>query len=220
MIRILFSDMDGTLVEEESSWRLVHRFLGTDSMATKALERFSRGEINYEEFVRHDVKLWPRGLPKSFFQSVFSKVRIRQGAKYLFKRLKERKVKRVIVTSGLNLLAERVCKELEADECISNEMVFDEKGLFTGTVIINVDPSKKARVIEDICRKYSIPLNESAAIGDTLYDESMFRVAGLSIFYKKQHDLSEMHGAHYVVNSLEEATELLLNLIEKEKRVK
>lgn len=45
MIRILFSDLDGTLVEEESSWRLVHHLLGTDHIAARALEKFSRGEI-------------------------------------------------------------------------------------------------------------------------------------------------------------------------------
>lgn len=43
MIRIVFFDMDGTLVEEDSSWRALHRFLGTDHLARRALEKFSRG---------------------------------------------------------------------------------------------------------------------------------------------------------------------------------
>lgn len=222
MIRILFSDLDGTLVEEESSWRLVHRFLNTDHIAAKALERFSKGEINYEEFVKHDVNLWPKGLPKSFFEYVFSKVRIRPSARNLFKQLKELGIKRVIVTSGLNVLAERICRELEADECVSNEMIFNEKGLFTGSVIVNVNPSNKARILEDICKKYSIPLKDSVAIGDTEYDESMFRIAGLSILLYKQGQStpSEKFRASYVVNSLEEAASILINLIEKEKGVK
>ncbi|MBO3769969.1 MAG: HAD-IB family phosphatase [Thermoproteota archaeon] len=223
MIRILFSDLDGTLVEEESSWRLVHRFLGTDHIAARALERFSRGEINYEEFVEHDVNLWPKRLPKSFFEYIFSKVRIRPGAKNLFKQLKDLGVKRVIVTSGLNVLAERICRELEVDECISNEMIFDENGLFTGNVIVNVDPSNKAKVLEDVCRKYSIPLKDSIAIGDTRYDESMFRIAGLSILLYKKRGQSiplEKSRASYVVDSLEEATKILINLIEKEKGLK
>lgn len=224
MIRILFSDLDGTLVEERSSWRLVHRFLGTDHIAARALERFSRGEITYEEFVKHDLNLWPKGLQKSFFEYIFSKVRIRPSAKNLFKQLKDLGVKRVIVTSGLNILAERICRELEADECVSNEMVFDEKGLFTGNVIVSVNPSNKAKVIQDICRKYSIPLEDSVAIGDTEYDESMFRITGLSILllYKEQEQsiLSKKFRASYVVNSLEEAASILINLIEKERGVK
>lgn len=220
MIRILFSDLDGTLVEEDSSWRVLHRFLGTDHLAAKALERFSRGEMDYEEFVKHDVNLWPKGLPRSFFQYVFSKVIIRQGAKSLFKQLKELGVLTVIVTSGLNVLAERVCKELGADECISNEMVFDDKGFFTGAVRVNVDPSKKASVLENVCKKYSISMSEVAAIGDTIYDKSMFQVAGLSILYAKQGIPLEAYGAQYVVSTLKEALRLLIDFIKKEKGVK
>ncbi|MBO3799799.1 MAG: HAD-IB family phosphatase [Candidatus Brockarchaeota archaeon] len=217
MIRILFSDLDGTLVEEDSSWRVLHRFLGTDHLAAKALERFSRGEMDYEEFVKHDVGLWPKGLPRSFFEYVFSRVRIRQEAKSLFKRLKELGVLTVIITSGLNVLAERVCKELGADECISNEMVFDERGFFTGAVRVNVVPSKKARVLENVCKKYSIPISETAAIGDTIYDKSMFQATGFSILCAKQKVPSGAYGAQYVVNTLEEASRLLIDFIEKEK---
>lgn len=168
------------------------------------------------------MSLWPKELSKSFFEYVFSRVKIRPDAKSLFDRLKKLGVKRVIVTSGLNLLAERICKELESDECYSNEMVFDEKGLFTGNIIINVDPSNKAKVLEEICRKYSIPLNESIAIGDTLYDKSMFRITGSSILYRKrgQETPLETYGTHYIVNSLEEVANLLTDLIEKEKEVK
>lgn len=220
MIKILFSDLDGTLVEEDSSWRVLHRFLGTDHLAAKALERFSRGEIDYEEFVKHDVSLWPKGLPRSFFQYVFSRVRIRQEAKSLFKQLKELGVLTVIITSGLNVLADRACKELGADECISNEMVFDDKGFFTGVVRVNVDPSRKSRALENVCKKYSILISETAAIGDSIYDKSMFQTVGLSILYAKQRVPLETHGAQYVVSTLEEASRLLIDFIEKEKGVK
>jgi phosphoserine phosphatase len=219
MIKILFSDLDGTLVEEESSWRLVHKFLGTDYLASKALQRFSRGEISYEEFVEHDVSLWPKGLKRSFFQYLFSKVRIRQDAKNLFKQLKNLGIRRVIVTSGLNVLAERVCRELEADECVSNEMAFDEKDCFTGTVRIRVDPSRKAEVLERICGRYSVSLSETAAIGDSVYDRSMFQVVGLPILYAKRGVLRETYGATHAVNNLEEAIGLLINFDWKKEKV-
>ncbi|MEM2100575.1 MAG: HAD-IB family phosphatase [Thermoproteota archaeon] len=210
MIRIVFFDLDGTLVEEDSSWRLLHRFLGTDGLAAKALEKFSRGEINYEEFVKHDVALWPKDLPKSFFEQVFSKARIRVEARSLFKRLKDKGVLRVIVTSGLDVLAKKVCEELEADGCASNEMVFDAKDCFTGVVKVNVDPSRKAKVLTDICGKYSIPLSETAAVGDTVYDKSMFKVVGIPILYVKPGmPPPEDHGAKHVVNRLEEVMHLV-----------
>ncbi|MGC8831405.1 MAG: HAD-IB family phosphatase [Thermoproteota archaeon] len=210
MIRIIFFDLDGTLVEEDSSWRLLHRFLGTDDLATKALKKFSRGEINYEEFVKHDVGLWPKGLPKTFFEQIFSRARIRHDSRSLFKRLKEQGVLRVIVTSGLDVLAKKVCRELEADECVSNEMVFDAKDCFTGVVKVNVDPSRKAEVLTNICRKYSIPLNEAGAVGDTVYDKSMFKVVSMSILYVKPGMLPPKdHGAKHVVNNLEDVGRLV-----------
>ncbi|MGQ9479081.1 MAG: HAD-IB family phosphatase [Thermoproteota archaeon] len=210
MIKIVFFDMDGTLVDEDSSWRAVHRFLGTDVKAAKALERFSRGEMNYEEFVEHDVGLWPKMLRRSFFEHVFSKVYIRQEAKTVFRRLKEKSVIRVIVTSGLNLLAERVSKELDADEYVSNEMIFDPQGFFTGDVKINVDPSSKGEVIGQLCDKYFIPFSEAAAVGDAVYDRSMFRAVNVSILYVKPGKRNqEPDLAKHVVESLEDILQLI-----------
>jgi phosphoserine phosphatase len=210
MVRIVFFDMDGTLVEEESSWRTVHRFLGTDHIARRALEKFSRGEINYEEFVKHDVSLWPRGLHRSFFEQVFSSVRIKPEAYFVFNQLAEKGVLRVIVSSGLDVLAEKVCKALGADECISNRMVFDSKGCFTGAVEINVDPSRKVDVLKRVCGKHSIPLSEAAAVGDSMHDKSMFKAVRISVLcVKPGAPVPDAHGALFVVNSLKDIVRLL-----------
>ncbi|MEM3078743.1 MAG: HAD-IB family phosphatase [Thermoproteota archaeon] len=210
MVRIVFFDMDGTLVEEESSWRSVHRFLGTDHLARRALERFSRGEISYEEFVKHDVNLWPKGLPRSFFEQVFASVRVKPEALTVFNQLGSRGILRVIVSSGLDVLAERVCRMLAADECVSNRMVFDRKGFFTGIVEINVDPSRKMDVLSRVCAKYSIPLNEAAAVGDTVYDKSMFKAVKISILCVKPGvPVPDAHGAMFVVNSLRDIVQLI-----------
>ncbi len=210
MIRIVFFDMDGTLVEDESSWRTVHRFLGTDHIARRALEKFSRGEISYEEFVKHDVSLWPRGLPRAFFEQVFSKVRVKPEAHWVFSRLGEKGVLRVIVTSGLDVLAERVCRMLAADGCVSNQMVFDSRGCFTGIVKINVDPSRKVDALKKVCEKYSIPLYETAAVGDTVYDKSMFKAVKTSILCAKPGaPPPDGHEAMFVVSNLKDIVELV-----------
>lgn len=210
MIRIVFFDMDGTLVEEESSWHVVHRFLGTDHLARRALEKFSRGEMSYEEFVRHDVGLWPKGLPRTFFEGIFSKIRLKPEAIWVFDELRKKGILRVIVTSGLDVLAERVCRILGADECISNNMVFDNRGRFTGVVKVNVDPSRKIDVLNQVCEKYSISPEEAAAVGDTIYDESMFKAVKISILYAKPGGLPPMgHGAKIIVNDLRDIVRLL-----------
>jgi HAD superfamily PSPase-like hydrolase len=210
MIRIVFFDMDGTLVQEESSWRTIHRFLGTDHLARRALEKFSRGEISYEEFVKHDVCLWPKGLPRVFFEQVFSRVMVKPEAHWVFKQLRKKGVLRIIVTSGLDVLAERVCRMLSADECVSNQMVFDAKGFFTGFVKVNVDPSRKTDVLNRMCEKYSIPLNEAAAVGDTVYDKSMFKTVKISVLcVKPGTTLPEDHGAKFIVRSLKEVVHLM-----------
>ncbi|MCX8183843.1 MAG: HAD-IB family phosphatase [Crenarchaeota archaeon] len=210
MVRIIFFDMDGTLVEEESSWRIVHKFLGTDHLARRALEKFSRGEINYEEFVKHDVSLWPRRLPRSFFELVFSSVRVKPDARMVFNQLKSRGFLRVIVSSGLDVLAEKVCRMLAADECVSNRMIFDCRGFFTGVVEINVDPSRKMDVLNRVCEKYSIPLNEAAAVGDTVHDKSMFKAVKISILCVKPGvPVPDAHGAMFAMNSLKDIIQLL-----------
>ncbi len=210
MVRIVFFDMDGTLVEEESSWRIIHRFLGTDHLARRALEKFSRREINYEEFVKHDVSLWPKGLPRSFFERVFSSVRVKPEAKMVFNQLKKKGVLRVIISSGLDVLAERVFRTLAADGYVSNRIVFDCKGFFTGVVEINVDPSRKMDVLTRMCEKYSIPLGEAAAVGDTANDKSMFKAVKISILCVKPGTVvPDAHGAKFIVSSLKDIVQLV-----------
>jgi phosphoserine phosphatase len=50
--------MDGTLVIEDSSWAVIHRYFGTQEVSRHNLAAWDRGEIAYPEFMRRDIMLW------------------------------------------------------------------------------------------------------------------------------------------------------------------
>jgi len=57
-VRLAVFDMDGVLVDTESSWVLVHEHFGTNN--DDSLRAFLRGEIDDLEFIARDVALWRR----------------------------------------------------------------------------------------------------------------------------------------------------------------
>ena len=57
-VELVVFDMDGVLVDFDSSWMMVHRAFGTDN--EESFQRYIRGEISFEEFMRSDIGKWGR----------------------------------------------------------------------------------------------------------------------------------------------------------------
>ena len=53
--RLAGFDLDGTLLEEDSSWAAIHRFFGTTRESQQSLKLYSEGKIDYKEFMRRDI---------------------------------------------------------------------------------------------------------------------------------------------------------------------
>ena len=49
-------DMDGVLVRQRSSWRIIHEAVGTSN--EHSFRAYIRGEIDDEEFMERDIRLW------------------------------------------------------------------------------------------------------------------------------------------------------------------
>lgn len=174
-------DMDGTLLKGEPSWLMLHRHFGTIDIAEEAHRSYVNGEITYEDFMKLDLTNWPKPLHRSTLERVLMRYELREEAPYVISKLKEAGLKVAIITAGLDLLADRVAQRLGIDIVLANRLGFDEAGFFNGKLYPLVEPLRKHEQLESLAKELSISLEEIVAVGDSEYDASFLKMAGLGI---------------------------------------
>ena len=174
-------DMDGTLLEERSSWGKLHEHFGTTEVGQMGFEQFERGIIDYDQFMEQDVSAWPKGTHISEIDRILADYTLRTDAKETVDRLK-RRARVVMISAGLDVLAKRVALDLGIGYWVANALRTDKSGRLQGRGINNVDPSRKETVFEHILARFSIDRQETMAVGDSVYDMSILRAARVGFF--------------------------------------
>jgi len=85
-----------------------------------------------------------------------------------------------ILSSGVDLVADRARQELGLDFCVANRLLIED-GRFTGESETVVDLWKKADVMKEIAAKHHLDLSEICFVGDHMNDVPVMRIVGLSI---------------------------------------
>lgn len=177
--------MDGTLIKCKSSWELIHEKFGTVDEAKAALREYDEGRISYSEFMARDIGAWVRKRGRVHvreLEEIFSDFKLVEGAREVAKALKEMGLKIVIITAGIDVLAEKVGREVYADRVFSNRLKTDEEGYLLGEGVEVVDPRRKDTILENVAVEENVPLEETVAVGDTVYDLGMLKKAGLGLY--------------------------------------
>lgn len=172
-------DMDGTVLEHESSWVALHQAFGTTEVGEASLKLYTDGKIDYKEFMRRDISSWPRGVTKGEIQKILSGYRIRAEAQPTIDELKRRGIKTALVTSGIDILAEEVAKELGIDYWVANGLRFDKDDKILSEGVGRVDPTRKDLAYLRLLARIGIPSRQTIAIGNTVYDLRFLRSAAL-----------------------------------------
>lgn len=171
-------DLDGTLLEEDSSWAAIHRFYGTTRESQHSLKLYSDGKIDYVEFMRRDIAAWPKGVTLAEVEAILSGYKIRREAPETLRELRRKGIEPAIVTSGIDILAEKVAEELGVKHWIANGLRFDSSGRILPTGIGKVDPTRKDQAYVSMLRSLGMDPKETIAVGDTIYDLAFLRSAG------------------------------------------
>lgn len=180
--KIIIFDMDGVLTEETSSWTAIHQYFRVDN--TQNLNAYMNGKINYKEFMRRDIATWPNKTHISQIEKVLSNLKVVPGAEETVKNLRVKGYNKIgLVSAGLDLLANKVGDRLGIDYILANGLKVDEKGYLTGEGICRVVLIRKDKVLNNLAKNLEIPLSNFIAIGDSKYDISMLKVAGLAIAF-------------------------------------
>lgn len=172
-------DMDGTVLSQESSWVAIHRHFKTVPFGEASLKLYSEGKIGYREFMRRDIASWPRGVTRELIVAILSEYKVRDDAPETMDKLRSRGVKTALVTSGIDILAEKVAAELKMDCWVANGLRFDKEGRLLEEGIGRVDPTRKDVAYRKMLSKLVIPARKTIAVGDTIYDLAFLKSAAM-----------------------------------------
>lgn len=178
--KIIVFDMDGVLVKDDSSWITVHNYFKVDN--SKSFKEYLDGKINYYEFMQRDIALWPKVNIK-IIENIFSKPQLTRGVKNTISELKKMDYITVLVSAGLDILANKINRDLNFDYIFANGLEVDKNGNLLGTGKCRVELLRKDKVLVSLSKMLNVSLSKFIAIGDSKYDIAMLNVVGLAIAF-------------------------------------
>jgi phosphoserine phosphatase len=182
--RLVVFDMDGVLADIESSWVFVHRHFGVNN--DHSLRAYLKGEIDDIEFIRRDIELWKNKDPSVDSKSIariLADVPLMPGAKETVAELRKRGAKTAIVSAGIDLLSERIVRELGMDAHRANGFAVDPDGKLSGGGVLRVRLTEKGNAVEELASSYGAGREEVISVGNSVYDVSMFESSGFGIAF-------------------------------------
>jgi len=177
-------DMDGVLVDYVSSWSWVHRYFEVDN--SEALHLFRTGRIDEMEFVRRDISLWRTVKPEVHIRDIVEALRdvpLIDGIQETVAALRYNGIKAVIISGGIDLVAQRIALGFEFDDYAANTLLTHPDGRLNGEGHLNVDLSDKGETLQRFMHKYGVKKERVASIGNSFVDVSMFHHSQLSIAF-------------------------------------
>ncbi len=206
---LLALDLDGVLLEGDSSWGVFHSLLGTmGPQRDRNMEMFFSGAIDYDTWARMDTALW-RGKKVKPIRTYLANLQITEGARELIDEMHSGGVSSIIISTGISAVAERVGEIIGADLVRANEVEI-LNGRITGKVEVNCAFDQKGSILRQIARELAIPLANCACVGDHENDIPMFEVVPFSIaFNPKSKNVAEAATLIIRGSSLSGATRVL-----------
>jgi phosphoserine phosphatase len=188
-------------VDYRSCWTWIHDHFSVDN--EDALNEFIDGRIDDMEFMRRDIALWKKRNPdlnRADLDSILEPLPMTTGIAETVNALKAASIKTVIITGGIDIVAERIARHYGFDDFLANGVECDGQGRVTGEGILRVELKNKRTALESFLTKYSVRKDRAASIGDSFIDIPMFEASGMSIAYNPSDEMAARR-ATFVVRS-------------------
>ena len=181
--KLIISDMDSTLIEQECIDELADVVGIKDSVST-ITERAMNGELDFKQALRERVALL-KDLPESALQETFDqKIELMAGGRTLMQTMKANGAYGVVVSGGFTFFTERVRDALGFDEDHSNLLEIVD-GKLTGQVMEPIlEKEAKLTTLNKVCADRNLDVAEAVAVGVGANDLPMLLGAGLGVAYR------------------------------------
>jgi phosphoserine phosphatase len=194
--RLLVMDMDSTLITIETIDELAD-LVGLKQQVAAITARAMRGEIEYDESLRHRVALL-KGLEASALDRVYDeRLKLTPGAETLLAAIKRAGIKTLLVSGGFTRITERLKPRLGLDYTYANTLDSND-GKLTGQVvgrIVNADGKRDELVrVRDAM---GIDRSQVIAIGDGANDLKFMAEAGVSVAFHAK-PIVRNHATHAI----------------------
>lgn len=191
VIKLVVLDLDGTVVKYNtgnwhSSWDAIITVSGKKEKYDKLAQYYYPKRELYPEWISKVAQLLD-GCRLSDVEKVIFPPPYVDGVRNTLDSLKEKNCVCGVLTSGVDIVADRVKRELYLDFAVSNRLGV-AGGIFSGRVENVVDLWQKHRKLIELCRKYDISLDNTLFIGDHENDISSMKACGHSIAFSPATD--------------------------------
>lgn len=205
--KLITLDVDGCLVSYknigsrfESSWDALACAYNLKEKWDRMIEEFYGKKAKDFEWARDEVRTLTN-LPVSTAENFLYPLPYSKGARE-FSEASKGKLIRGLLTSAIDLVAEKAASELGLEFSICNNL-HRENGFFTGTLDYNVPTWKKHERIKELCARYSVKKDEICHIGDHENDISVADEVGMFIAFNPKIESVAMK-ADYIISDFAE----------------
>ncbi len=178
--RVLFADMDSTMILEESLDELAAH-VGIGDEVKKITAAAMNGELEFEEAVQYRVGLLA-GLEVSVIDRVVeNRITLAPGGQQLVATMKAHGAYSVLVSGGFDDFTSVVATRLGFDEFRANALL-KRDGKLTGepgTPILG--RKSKAKLLTEVTERLGLRAEDVLAVGDGANDLDMLRMAGIGV---------------------------------------
>lgn len=205
--KLIIFDVDGTLVEQTSSWVIVHKHYDVGDLALSNLREYESGKIDYPTFMRKDISLWKHPIYENDIKKILNNFEIKPEVELVIETLKKRNYKIALVSAGIDILVKKLNAIFKVDTCVANGLEVDKTGLLTGNGIFRVDLLNKHKALPKILDSINCTREETVAVGDSRFDKTMLDFVGCGISIGNHKELKDV--SDYRINSLSELLDLI-----------
>lgn len=185
MLKILSFDLDKTILEV-NSWEVINTYLGISKEEDDNFYKmFKNGEISYGEWLKLDLFLWKSRNENCSPEAILSSVDLPVRKDFL-EMLNIVKVKFPDLKIGIISGAPDFVVKYFGDKFGLDFYVADNKMDFeTGEVRLYGDgvSEDKIRVLDDLCLKYEVDINDCMHVGDGDNDLGIFKATGKGVTF-------------------------------------
>lgn len=181
VVGLIVMDIDATVIDEEVIDQLA-MVAGVEDQVAPITAQAMRGELDFEEALRHRVSLL-RGLPSSVFAQVYRTLHPTHGVRELIETAHQHGFKVGVVSGGFHEVADMLVRDLHIDYCLAHRLEV-ANGVLTGNVTGDiVTKTRKQQMLSTWAQECGLSMNRTVAIGDGANDIPMILSAGVGIAF-------------------------------------